>query len=53
MLGSDILYYKKVEITGINTANLPVLTDDEREKFIVRMKNGDKKAKIWFWGKDE
>ena len=39
------LYYKKVEITGINTAQLPVLTDKERENLILRMKNGDKKAK--------
>lgn len=44
-MGSDILYYKKVEITGINTASLPVLTENEREELIIKMKNGDKKAK--------
>lgn len=39
------LYYKKVEITGINTAALPTLTDNEREILITEMKKGDKKAK--------
>ena len=39
------LYFKKVEITGVNTATLPVLTDKDREQLIFRMKNGDKKAK--------
>lgn len=39
------MYYKKVEITGINTSNLPVLSESEREKLILNMKKGDKKAK--------
>lgn len=39
------LYYKKVEITGVNTATLPTLTEKEREALIIKMKNGDKKAK--------
>ncbi|MBR5520833.1 MAG: sigma-70 family RNA polymerase sigma factor [Oscillospiraceae bacterium] len=39
------MYYKKVEITGIDTSLLPVLTDIERETLITKMKNGDKKAK--------
>ncbi|MBQ8603791.1 MAG: sigma-70 family RNA polymerase sigma factor [Oscillospiraceae bacterium] len=39
------MYYKKVEITGINTSALPVLTDIEREQLIHKMKNGDKRAK--------
>ena len=39
------LYYKKVEITGLNTASLPVLNDSDREALILKMKNGDKKAK--------
>lgn len=43
--GSDNLYYKKVEITGINTADLPVLTEKEREILIIKMKNGDKRAR--------
>lgn len=39
------LYLKKVEITGINTATLPVLSDKDREQLIFKMKKGDKKAK--------
>lgn len=39
------LYLKKVEITGVSTASLPVLTDDEREELILKMKKGDKQAK--------
>ena len=39
------MYFKKVEITGINTAALPVLSDKDRELLILRMKNGDSKAK--------
>ena len=39
------LYYKKVEITGLNTASLPVLNDSDREALILKMKNGDKKGK--------
>lgn len=44
-IGSDILFYKKVEITGINTATLPVLSEKERTALISKMKEGDKKAK--------
>ena len=40
-----LLYYKKVEITGINSSDLPVLTERERENLILKMKNGDRKAK--------
>lgn len=39
------MFYKKVEITGVNTANLPSLKEKERNELIIRMKNGDKKAK--------
>lgn len=39
------LYYKKVEITGINTASLPVLNEKDRRQLISKMKNGDKKAR--------
>lgn len=34
-----------MEITGLNTASLPVLNDSDREALILKMKNGDKKAK--------
>ena len=34
-----------MEITGINTSTLPVLTDKEREILIIKMKQGDKRAR--------
>ncbi|MBR2027737.1 MAG: sigma-70 family RNA polymerase sigma factor [Oscillospiraceae bacterium] len=39
------MYYKKVEISGVDTANLPELNEEERNNLIQKMKNGDKKAK--------
>ena len=45
MQGSDCLYFKKVEITGINTADIPALSDKERELLISEMKKGNSKAK--------
>lgn len=39
------MYYKKVEIAGFDTANLPELSEEERNNLILKMKNGDKKAK--------
>ena len=35
----------KVEITGINTANLKVLTSDEQLELFKKMQNGDKFAR--------
>ena len=34
-----------MEITGINTATLPTLSEEERENLIWKMKKGDKRAK--------
>lgn len=39
------MYYKKVEISGVDTAELPELKDEERNSLIEKMKKGDKKAK--------
>ena len=39
------MYYKKVEISGVDTAALPEFTEEERNLLIDRMKNGDKQAK--------
>ena len=39
------MYYKKVEISGFDTASLPEFTEEERNCLIERMKAGDKKAK--------
>ena len=35
----------KVEITGINTSEIKVLTDKEKEELFIRLKNGDMAAK--------
>lgn len=35
----------KVEITGINTSEIKVLTDKEKEELFIRLKNGDMVAK--------
>ncbi|MBE6878414.1 MAG: sigma-70 family RNA polymerase sigma factor [Ruminococcaceae bacterium] len=39
------MYYKKVEISGIDTADLPEFTEQERNQLIDRMHNGDSRAK--------
>ena len=35
----------KVEICGVNTAKLPILSDQEKEALFVRIKEGDQEAK--------
>lgn len=35
----------KVEICGVNTAKLPLLSEDEKEKLFARMKKGDMEAR--------
>ena len=37
--------YKKVEICGVNTANLKVLTENEKMQLLKRMHAGDRKAR--------
>lgn len=39
------MYYNKVEIAGINTAELKVLTDEEKTELLKRSKAGDEKAR--------
>ena len=39
------MYYNKVEICGVNTADLAVLDDDEKRDLLVRAKNGDDRAR--------
>lgn len=39
---------KKVEICGVNTSKLPVLSNEEKEKLFVKIKAGDKKAREEF-----
>lgn len=38
----------KVEICGVNTAKLPILTNAEKEKLFDRIDKGDKKAREEF-----
>lgn len=39
---------KKVEICGVNTSKLPVLSNEEKEKLFVKIKAGDNKAREEF-----
>ena len=38
----------KVEISGVNTSRLPVLTASEKEELIKKIKNGDQEARQTF-----
>ena len=38
----------KVEICGVNTSKLPLLTRDEKEKLFIKIKQGDKDARQTF-----
>ncbi len=38
----------KVEICGVNTAKLPVLTNKEKNELLIKIKNGDEKARQKF-----
>ena len=37
----------KVEICGVNTAKLPILSEKEKEALFARIKEGDEEAKGW------
>ena len=39
---------KKVEIAGVNTAKLPVLSNEEKQELLFRIKNGDSEAREKF-----
>ncbi|MBQ6896036.1 MAG: SigB/SigF/SigG family RNA polymerase sigma factor [Oscillospiraceae bacterium] len=39
------MYYKKVEISGVDTAHLPDFTEQERNELIEKMRRGDTNAK--------
>ena len=39
------MYYNKVEIGGVNTAKLKVLTDAEKKTLLIKAKDGDAKAR--------
>ena len=39
---------KKVEIAGVNTAKLPVLSNEEKKELLIKIKNGDTEAREIF-----
>ena len=39
------MYYNKVEICGVNTSELKVLSDDEKRELLLKSKAGDKAAR--------
>lgn len=39
------MYYNKVEICGVNTSKLEVLSDEEKKDLLVRSKQGDQSAR--------
>lgn len=38
----------KVEITSVNTSKLPILSEEEKDELLKKIKNGDKKAREKF-----
>ena len=38
----------KVEITSVNTSKLPLLSEEEKEELLKKIKNGDKNAREEF-----
>lgn len=42
------MYMNKVEICGVNTAKLPVLSAQEKEELLLKIKQGDKEAEDEF-----
>lgn len=39
------MYYNKVEICGVNTSNLKVLSDEEKRELLKKVRNGDEEAR--------
>ncbi len=39
------MYYNKVEICGVNTSHLKVLSDEEKQALLLRVKEGDEEAR--------
>lgn len=40
-----VMYYNKVEICGVNTAKLNILSDEEKKDLLIRTKSGDMQAR--------
>ena len=39
---------KKVEICGVNTSKLPILSNEEKNELLIKIKNGDEAAREKF-----
>ena len=39
---------RKVEISGVNTAKLPTISNEEKTELLIKIKNGDDKAREKF-----
>ena len=39
------MQYNKVEISGVNTASLKILTEEEKQNLLIMAHSGDKKAR--------
>ena len=39
------MFYNKVEICGVNTSKLPILTEEEKKDLLIKSRNGDKNAR--------
>lgn len=46
--GGGLMLPNKVEICGVKTADLPVLSDREKESLLIKVKEGDKEARRKF-----
>lgn len=44
-MGGDGLYYNKVEICGVNTSQLKLLSEEEKTELLRRVKQGDMQAR--------
>lgn len=43
-----LLIINKVEICGVNTSKLPILTNEEKQELFIKIKNGDEQAREEF-----
>ena len=42
------MLYNKVEICGVNTSKLPILSREKKEELFVKIKEGDNEARTEF-----
>ena len=40
--------FNKVEICGVNTSQLPILSNEEKKELLIKIKNGDQEARTQF-----